>query len=79
MVSAPLASQGELYWEEFASLLCVRFVDKLVTGIVDEFNELQQIGNVEEYQEKFEELKTYMLIETPTLLNPILFPVSLMG
>lgn len=59
-----LASQGKLIREEFASLLCMRFADQSVIGIVDEFNKLQQIGSVEQYQEKFNELKAYMLIET---------------
>nr|XP_027083907.1 uncharacterized protein LOC113706223 [Coffea arabica] len=35
--------------------------------VVEEFNKLQQKGTVEEYEEKFEELKTLMLIRNPRL------------
>nr|XP_027081138.1 uncharacterized protein LOC113703854 [Coffea arabica] len=51
-----------LSWEEFVDLLCRRFNDRTCRDIVEEFNKLQQIGNVEEYQEKFEELKALMMM-----------------
>ena len=35
--------------------------------VVEEFNKLQSKGTVEEYQEKFEELKTKMLIKNSQL------------
>ena len=34
---------------------------------MEEFNKLQQVGIVEAYQERFEELKTLMLIKNPNL------------
>ncbi|XP_027102590.1 uncharacterized protein [Coffea arabica] len=56
-----------LNWEEFSELLCERFSGKGSLDIVEEFNKLQQVGTVEEYEEKFEELKTLMLTKNPRL------------
>nr|XP_027099356.1 uncharacterized protein LOC113718666 [Coffea arabica] len=55
-----------LTWEEFGELLCQRFKGTCCRDIVEEFNKLQQVGTVEVYQEKFEELKTLMLIQNPS-------------
>ena len=52
-------------WSEFCELLCERFAGKWSRDVVEEFNKLQQKGTVEEYEEKFEELKTLMLIRNP--------------
>nr|XP_027064416.1 uncharacterized protein LOC113690623 [Coffea arabica] len=60
-------AKPELSWEEFSELLCERFSGKGSLDIVEEFNKLQQKGTVEEYEEKFEELKTLMLIRNPKL------------
>ncbi|XP_027175053.1 uncharacterized protein LOC113774658 [Coffea eugenioides] len=56
-----------LNWSEFCELLCERFTGKWSRDVVEEFNKLQQKGTVEEYEEKFEELKTLMLIRNPRL------------
>ena len=56
-----------LSWREFEELLCQRFKGTCCRDIVEEFNKLQQTGTVEAYQEKFEELKTLMLIQNPNL------------
>ena len=48
-------------------MLCERFSGKGSLDIVEEFNKLQQKGTVEEYEEKFEELKTLMLTRNPKL------------
>lgn len=56
-----------LSWTEFGDLLCKRFTDSICTDVIEEFNKLQQEGNVEEYQEKFEELKPLMLIKNRNL------------
>lgn len=60
----------KLIWEEFSDMLCRRFGDKGFQDVVEEFNKLQQESNVESYQEKFEELKTLMLIRNPLLNEP---------
>ncbi|XP_027088762.1 uncharacterized protein [Coffea arabica] len=57
----------KLSWEEFGELLCRRFNDRSCKDIVEEFNKLQQLGNMEDYQEKFEELKALMLIKNRNL------------
>nr|XP_027097511.1 uncharacterized protein LOC113717062 [Coffea arabica] len=57
----------KLNWEEFGELLCCRFNDRTCKDVVEEFNKLQQIGNVEDYQEKFEELKALMMMKNRNL------------
>ncbi|KAL4291734.1 hypothetical protein GQ457_14G021280 [Hibiscus cannabinus] len=54
-------------WQEFVSDLCHRFCDRTYSDIIEEFNKLAQKGNVEEYQEKFEELRPYMIQQSPYL------------
>ena len=54
-----------LSWTEFEEFLCKRFGNKICKDIVEEFNKIQQVGSVEDYQEKFEELKPLMLIKNP--------------
>ncbi|XP_027071670.2 uncharacterized protein [Coffea arabica] len=56
-----------LNWSEFCELLYERFAGKWSRDVVEEFNKLQQKGTVKEYEEKFEELKTLMLIRNPRL------------
>lgn len=56
-----------LNWPEFEKLLCQRFSDHFGRDIVEEFNKLQQTSTIEKYQEKFEELKTLMLIKNRSL------------
>ncbi|XP_038995777.1 uncharacterized protein LOC120120131 [Hibiscus syriacus] len=48
-------------WHEFEADLCHRFCDRNYSDIIEEFNKLMQKGSVEEYQEKFEELRPYLL------------------
>lgn len=66
-----IIKQRKFVLEEFAIFLCERFADKTVIGIVNEFNKLKHIGDVEDYQEKFKQLKTYMLIENLHFISPI--------
>ncbi|GMI86644.1 hypothetical protein HRI_002333700 [Hibiscus trionum] len=54
-------------WHEFEADLCHRFCTKESTDIVQEFNKLVQKSTVEEYQDRFEELKPYMLMFNSTL------------
>ncbi|KAE8690574.1 hypothetical protein F3Y22_tig00110894pilonHSYRG00006 [Hibiscus syriacus] len=48
-------------WHEFEADLCHRFCDRNYSDIIEEFNKLMQKGSVEEYQERFEELRPYLL------------------
>ncbi|KAL4348459.1 hypothetical protein GQ457_17G002920 [Hibiscus cannabinus] len=54
-------------WHEFTADLCHRFCDKTCEDIIEEFNKLVQKTSVENYQEKFEELKPYMLLQNASL------------
>nr|XP_027072057.1 uncharacterized protein LOC113696870 [Coffea arabica] len=56
-----------MFATEFSDLLCERFASKASRDVVEEFNKLQQKRIVEEYEEKFEELKTLMLLRNPKL------------
>ncbi|KAL4363523.1 hypothetical protein GQ457_04G038370 [Hibiscus cannabinus] len=54
-------------WHEFTADLCHRFCDKAYHDVIEEFNKLMQRSTVEEYQERFEELKPFMLQHNPHL------------
>ena len=46
---------------------CVRFGERSMEDIVEEFSKLRQIGNVESYQKRFEELRSFMIQHNPHL------------
>ncbi|KAL4278859.1 hypothetical protein GQ457_03G027370 [Hibiscus cannabinus] len=50
-----------LTWHEFVADICHRFSDKEQTDIIEEFNKLFQKTSVADYQDKFKELKPFML------------------
>ncbi|KAL4369229.1 hypothetical protein GQ457_05G012890 [Hibiscus cannabinus] len=56
-----IMQKHHLTWHEFTADLCHRFCDKNQWDVIEEFNKLCQSSTVEEYQEKFEELKPLML------------------
>ena len=56
-----------LEWEEFSRAICSRFGNR--DDIVEEFNKLTQEGGMEEYVERFEELKSLMHSLNPLLLE----------
>jgi hypothetical protein len=58
-------SDSHIEWEEFSQDLCRRFGSK--DDIVEEFNKLIQDGNMDDYIERFEELRSLM-----GALNPLL-------
>ena len=64
--SYALGRQGIL-WEDFVVDICARFKDELGSHVMEEFNRLKQVGSIAEYLEKFEELKSLMLIKNPSL------------
>nr|XP_027120660.1 uncharacterized protein LOC113737665 [Coffea arabica] len=61
------AEKPEITWPMFEELLGKRFDNKAGKDIVEEFNKLHQTGKVEEYQERFEELKVLMTMKNPHL------------
>lgn len=54
-------------WEEFSQSICKRFGGK--DDIVEEFNKLVQDKSMDDYVEKFEELKSLMSALNPSLLE----------
>ena len=49
--------KGEMTWEQFFGHLIKRFGEKGGKDEVEEFNKLQQLDSVEQYQEEFESLR----------------------
>jgi len=70
--------RGVVTWAEFKEELCVRFGEADVADIVEEFNKLSQIGTVDEFLGKFEDLKAQMIIRNPAL-NEAYFLSSFIG
>ncbi|XP_027160631.1 uncharacterized protein LOC113761725 [Coffea eugenioides] len=60
-------SKGRTSWEGFCQLVNRRFGDRERRDEVEEFNKLHQTTSVKDYQEKFEELSSLMLIRDPHL------------
>ncbi|KAH0644546.1 hypothetical protein KY284_032430 [Solanum tuberosum] len=59
--------RGRLTWQRFCNELCRRFGNIRPQDIIDSFNKLIQMETVDQYQDKFEELTSYM-----TIINPLL-------
>ncbi|XP_071918893.1 uncharacterized protein [Coffea arabica] len=59
--------QPGMTWSVFEELLYRRFDSRNGRDVVEEFNKLRQSGKIEEYQERFEELKTLMMVRNPYL------------
>ncbi|KAL4319829.1 hypothetical protein GQ457_18G007350 [Hibiscus cannabinus] len=68
-----------LSWHEFTTDLCHRFSDRTDIDVIEEFNKLIQKGSVEEYQEKFEELKPYIIQQNPYQGEPYFVSSFLSG
>ncbi|XP_059292482.1 uncharacterized protein LOC132045931 [Lycium ferocissimum] len=68
-------NKGRITWAKFCVEVCRRFGNVRPQDIVDEFNKIMQAGSVDQYQEKFEELTSYMSIINP-LLNEAHFVSS---
>ena len=54
-LSGVMFQSPRITWKEFGAALCARFGEKMGMQVIDEFNKLEQKGNLEEYTEKFEE------------------------
>lgn len=62
-------SQGNVRWPEFCEEICKRFqdADNNKFNLIGEFKKIQQRGTINEYLEKFEDLKAWVLIRSPTI------------
>jgi len=56
-----IAVRKNVDWSDFIVDLCNRFRKELGSKIVEDFHKLHQLGSVEEYLEKFEDLKSLLL------------------
>ena len=57
----------EWSWPEFVNDICNRFGEKTRTNVIEEFNKLKQKGSVEEYQVRFDELRSLLSLSHPCL------------
>jgi len=55
-------------WDEFIIDVCGRFKEDLRCHVVEDFNTLQQTGPIDDYLERFEELKALMIQRMPAHL-----------
>lgn len=62
-------SKGRVSWQDFHEELYKRFQDAENSkfNLIGEFKKIEQKGTVNEYLEKFEDLKTWVLIRNPTM------------
>lgn len=73
-----ILSGGMLTWLEFKEELISGFGEIVIGDVVEEFNKLQYLGTIDEFLDKFEDLKAHMLIRNPTL-NEAHFLSSFVG
>ena len=71
-------SRSQMVWEEFVVDVCARFGDELGSQVVEDFNKLTQTGSIDQYLERFEDLKSLMLLKNPSL-PPDYFVDSFVG
>ncbi|KAJ8438110.1 hypothetical protein Cgig2_015367 [Carnegiea gigantea] len=62
-----IAVKKSVDWDEFIVDVCGSFKEDLGCRVVEDISKLQQNGALDEYLEKFEELKAVMLQRTPAL------------
>ncbi|EEF45707.1 conserved hypothetical protein [Ricinus communis] len=67
---------GDRTWDEFAEAFYRRFGKLSITDVVEEFNKIKQSESIEEYQQKFKELKSLMLKHHPWLDESYFFLAS---
>ena len=65
--SSYIAVRRNVDWSDFIVDVCNRFREEMGSRIVEDFHKLQQLGSVEAYLEKFEELKCLLLQNMPML------------
>ena len=58
-------TRPQVIWEDFVVDICARFRDELGSQVVEDFNKLNQTRSIDEYLERFEELKSLMQLKNP--------------
>jgi len=66
-------------WDEFIVDVCDRFQEALGGTIMEHFNKLQQFGSLDNYLDRFEELKSLMIQRTPILPDTFFLIDSFIG
>ncbi|XP_038990616.1 uncharacterized protein LOC120113567 [Hibiscus syriacus] len=74
-----IAQKHKVNWHKFTTDICHRFGDQNFNDIVEEFNKLIQKNSVEDYHEKLEELRSYMLQYSPFLEEGYFVSIFLSG
>ncbi|PHT58940.1 hypothetical protein CQW23_01303 [Capsicum baccatum] len=74
-------SEGRLKWGEFAEDICRRILDSIhsTLNLLGEFKQLEQRGTIDEYLEKFGNLKAWVLMKNPTIPEEFFLGFSLKG
>jgi len=62
-----IAVRKNVDWSDFIVDVCSRFREELGSKVVEEFHKLYQMGSLDAYLERFEELKSLLLQSIPTL------------
>lgn len=67
-------SKGNVRWPEFCEKICKRFqdADNSRFNLIGEFKKMEHKGTINEYLEKFEDPKAWVLIRSRTILSRIL-------
>lgn len=74
-----IEGRESITWPDFCNLLMQRFVCPEKEDVVIEFTKLQQTHDVKSYQEKFDELKSLVMVKNPNLSEEFLTSCFLRG
>ena len=58
--------KGMVSWKELAMAVCERFGEGDPEEVIEKFNKLMQTGSVTEYLERFEQLKSMVMVSLPS-------------
>lgn len=66
-------------WKQFLEVVSTRFEDLSVSNIIVEFNKLRMIGSFEDYVERFDELRSCLLMEDDSRFSEEYFIASFLS
>ncbi|XP_022855635.1 uncharacterized protein LOC111376862 [Olea europaea var. sylvestris] len=64
-----ISSNPNVHWDLFSREVCRRFAEATGEEVIEAFSKIKQRGIVAEYQEQFEDLKFYVMLSLPHLLE----------